>query len=70
MRCRLRGPVRPGVRFGTRLVDSRVAYVNTPPALAFQPIRLIGGASVWYYANWIWQLRGFIDLLLGGVGLR
>jgi hypothetical protein len=59
-----------GVRFGTRLVDSRVAHVNTPPALAFRPIRTIGGTTGWYYANWLWRLRGFIDLLVRGVGLR
>lgn len=30
----------------------------------------IGGDSGWYYANWLWILRGFIDKLAGGVGLR
>ena len=30
----------------------------------------IGGKTGWYYANWIWELRGFIDKLFGGVGLR
>ena len=40
-----------------------------PPA-AFEPIRRIGGASGWYYANWLWRLRGWLDLLVGGVGLR
>jgi hypothetical protein len=64
------GPSWGGVRFGTRLVDSRVAHVNTPPALAFRPIRTIGGTTGWYYANWLWRLRGFIDLLVRGVGLR
>jgi uncharacterized protein YbjT (DUF2867 family) len=59
-----------GVRFGTRLVDSRVAHVQQPPALAFTPIRRIGGTTGWYYANWLWQWRGFLDLLVGGVGLR
>jgi uncharacterized protein YbjT (DUF2867 family) len=59
-----------GVRFGTRLVDSRVAYVQKPPALAFRPLCVIGGTTGWYYANWLWQLRGFMDLLVGGVGLR
>ncbi|MBI4465295.1 MAG: DUF2867 domain-containing protein, partial [Acidobacteria bacterium] len=24
----------------------------------------------WYYANWLWSLRGFLDLLAGGVGMR
>ncbi len=30
----------------------------------------IGGETGWYYANWIWKFRGFIDKLFGGVGLR
>lgn len=30
----------------------------------------IGGKRGWYYWNWIWNLRGFIDKLFGGVGSR
>lgn len=30
----------------------------------------IGGDTGWYYANWLWVLRGFIDKLFRGVGLR
>ncbi|MBN2863973.1 MAG: SDR family oxidoreductase [Bacteroidales bacterium] len=30
----------------------------------------IGGTTGWYYADWLWGLRGFIDKLSGGVGLR
>lgn len=30
----------------------------------------IGGNTGWYYANWLWSLRGFADKLFGGVGLR
>ncbi len=30
----------------------------------------IGGKSGWYYTNWLWKLRGFLDKLFGGVGLR
>jgi uncharacterized protein YbjT (DUF2867 family) len=30
----------------------------------------IGGDTGWYYANWLWQVRGFLDKLAGGVGLR
>jgi Protein of unknown function (DUF2867) len=59
-----------GVQFGTRLVDSRTIQVSVPPALAFAPIQRIGGANGWYFANFLWQVRGFFDLLCGGVGLR
>lgn len=30
----------------------------------------IGGATGWYYGNFLWQMRGFLDKLVGGVGLR
>ena len=29
----------------------------------------IGGKSGWYYGNWLWQTRGFLDRMVGGVGL-
>ena len=29
-----------------------------------------GGTTGWYYADWLWNIRGFMDLLLGGVGMR
>lgn len=30
----------------------------------------IGGENGWYYGNWLWKIRGFLDKLYGGVGLR
>ena len=30
----------------------------------------IGGENGWYYGTWLWRIRGFIDKLAGGVGLR
>jgi len=30
----------------------------------------IGGETGWYYADWLWSLRGFIDKMFGGVGTR
>jgi len=30
----------------------------------------IGGETGWYYGNWLWKIRGFMDKLVGGVGLR
>lgn len=59
-----------GDRFGSRLVDSRTITVTVPPEQAFTPIRRIGGRTGWYYGNWLWSLRGFLDLLVGGVGVR
>lgn len=59
-----------GDRFGSRLLDSRTITVTVPPEQAFTPIRRIGGSTGWYYGNWLWSLRGFMDLLIGGVGVR
>jgi hypothetical protein len=59
-----------GTRFGNRLVDARATTVPVPARAAFIPIQRIGGRRGWYYANWLWHLRGFLDLLVGGVGMR
>ncbi|CAN5662333.1 SDR family oxidoreductase [soil metagenome] len=59
-----------GVQFGTRLVDSRTARVAAPPEAAFRPIQRIGGDTGWYAWNGLWRLRGFLDMLAGGVGMR
>ncbi len=59
-----------GEQFGTRLVDSRTALVKRSPAAAFRPIQRIGGDSGWYAWNGLWRVRGFLDLLFGGVGVR
>lgn len=59
-----------GVRFGNRIVDSRAVSVNCSTDRAFRPIRRIGGATGWYYGDWLWKVRGFVDLLVGGVGVR
>jgi len=52
------------------LVDSRSVRVSVPPERAFEPIRRIGGRTGWYYADWLWTLRGVLDRMVGGVGLR
>jgi uncharacterized protein YbjT (DUF2867 family) len=65
-----RGSSYGGVRFGSRLVDARQLAVPCPPAQAFRPIRRIGGATGWYHADWLWRLRGLLDLVVGGAGLR
>ncbi|MDZ7724168.1 MAG: SDR family oxidoreductase [candidate division KSB1 bacterium] len=63
-------PVWGGIRFGNRLIDMRSRDINTTADKAFAPIRRIGGRTGWYYATWLWKLRGFLDLLVGGVGVR
>ncbi|REJ94149.1 MAG: DUF2867 domain-containing protein [Planctomycetota bacterium] len=57
-------------RFGARAFDTRVRHVSVPPPAAFRPVRRIGGERGWYFANALWTLRGWIDLAVGGIGLR
>ena len=59
-----------GVRFGTRLVDSRTVTATATPAAAFAPMQGIGGAAGWNYGNALWRLRGVLDRLLGGPGMK
>ncbi len=55
---------------GSRLVDERRIHVAVDADRAFAPIARIGGDQGWYYATWLWRIRGALDLLLGGVGMR
>ncbi len=59
-----------GMKFGSRLVDSRAAWVARSPDQAFLPIARIGGRVGWYYGNRLWRLRGSLDWLVGGPGMR
>ncbi len=59
-----------GVKFGSRVVDSRSVEVSCSPAEAFRPIEAIGGDTGWYFGNSLWRIRGWFDLLVGGPGMR
>ena len=51
------------------LKDSKSIKVDNPEQV-LRNIWSIGGAKGWYYGDWMWQLRGAMDKLFGGVGLR
>ena len=55
---------------GTVFVDRRSVAVDAPPATVFAALRRIGGGHGWYAADGLWRLRGLLDRLLGGPGLR
>jgi uncharacterized protein YbjT (DUF2867 family) len=59
-----------GQKFGTRLVDSRSIELEVGPERAFRWVRRVGGKNGWFFGNWLWRLRGFLDLLVGGAGMR
>jgi uncharacterized protein YbjT (DUF2867 family) len=54
---------------GTRLVDHRHLVVAVEPARAFAAIERIGGGNGWYACNWLWQVRGWMDRVIGGPGM-
>lgn len=58
------------VERGRRLIDSRVCQLPVAADRAFAPIRRIGGKTGWYAFDALWRLRGLVDLLVGGIGVR
>ncbi len=52
------------------LRDRRKIEIKGDPQKVLNKIFSIGGDNGWYYANWIWKIRGMIDKVVGGVGLR
>jgi len=50
--------------------DKREKEITTTVEQVLNNIWSIGGERGWYYADWLWHIRGFLDKLAGGVGLR
>jgi len=63
-------PGDPSWAGGTFYDDSRQILLAATPAEVWKGVVCIGGESGWYYADWLWKLRGFLDHLAGGVGLH
>ena len=55
---------------GTIYNDSRQILLAAKPEEVWSGVVSIGGEAGWYYADWLWKLRGFMDHLVGGVGLH
>jgi uncharacterized protein YbjT (DUF2867 family) len=52
------------------LSDVQRIHVRATPEIVYEVFSGIGGSNGWYYANGLWKIRGFIDKMIGGVGLR
>lgn len=52
------------------LTDRRVIVIDASSAAAFDALEKLGGENGWYAWNWLWGLRGWLDKLVGGVGMR
>ena len=55
---------------GTVFVDRREITIEAPPPTVFRAVCRIGGGHGWYAADFLWRLRGLLDRLVGGPGLR
>jgi len=51
------------------ICDVRQLHIKAPAAHVFGVLQGLGGKSGWLYANALWQLRGWIDRLMGGIGM-
>ena len=51
------------------ICDSGQTDVSAPPEYVFAVLQSLGGKRGWPYANFLWHLRGWMDRLLGGVGM-
>jgi len=52
------------------IIERRQVVVRATPERAFAVVSGLGGATGWLRLNWAWQLRGLLDRVVGGVGMR
>ena len=63
-------PTDPSWAGGTRFEDRQVVRSSATADDLFWAFSRVGGDVGYYGSGWAWRLRGFIDSLVGGVGLR
>ncbi len=51
-------------------IERRQILLDLKPEAVFRAYMGIGGGRGWLYMNWAWALRGWMDKVIGGVGLR
>jgi uncharacterized protein YbjT (DUF2867 family) len=55
---------------GTFYRDTRRLSIRATPAEVWEQIEALGGRNGWYSMDWLWSLRGLLDRLCGGIGMR
>lgn len=63
-------PTDPDWSGGTLYVDLRERATSASPEALWRIIEGIGGSNGYYSSLFLWEIRGFLDRLIGGVGLR
>jgi uncharacterized protein YbjT (DUF2867 family) len=59
-----------GRRGPGKVLEARCLLVNAPPEDVWDAVESIGGENGWYFMDWAWTVRGWLDGLLGGPGNR
>jgi hypothetical protein len=52
------------------IIERRQRKVAAPAEAVYRTFAGLGGDRGWLYMDWAWQLRGMVDRLFGGVGMR
>ena len=52
------------------LLERHSRHVKAPPEAVFQTFCALGGENGWPAGNWLWQVRGMMDRVAGGMGMR
>ena len=52
------------------IIERRQRVVACSPEAVYRSFTRLGGDQGWLYMDWAWQLRGLLDRLFGGVGMR
>lgn len=63
-------PSDPAHAYGTIFTDERIVSTEASPADVAWAFMRVGGDTGYYAAGWAWQIRGLIDQVFGGIGLR
>jgi uncharacterized protein YbjT (DUF2867 family) len=52
------------------MLEQRQITVDAAPAAVYRAFTSLGGETGWLYFDWAWEIRGLMDRMVGGVGLR
>ena len=63
-------PTDPDWSGGAVVHDRRDRFVDATEEATHQALCRIGGQSGWYGSDWLWSIRGFLDKIIGGPGMR
>ena len=55
---------------GTVLESAHTVVLKATPYRVWYVLTRLGGEEGWMYGNWLWRMRGRLDKLIGGTGLR